>query len=91
MPDAATAAALMQWRADALTRVNPAFHDAVAAMYADQPIQAPGTANAAAMAKAQAEQAALTDLDRSSQQLIERFFAVQAQSLANTAYTDNSD
>ena len=92
VPDAATVAALAEWRAGALAHVTPAsLHDAVAAMYADQPVSNLNALNEAAAAKAQAEQAALADMDRSAQLLIEHYFSqVQAQNSA-LAYDSSSD
>ena len=44
-------------------------------MYADQPVTDASVANNAAAAKAQAEQAAWAELDKTSQVLIENYFA----------------
>jgi hypothetical protein len=89
--DTATLAAIAEWRADALRRVDPAYHDVVAAMYTDQPVSVEaGTLNAAMQAKAQAEQAAIADLDKSSRALIETYYAaVEAAEFGGLPPTTN--
>ena len=74
-PDPATAAAIAQWRSGALAHVDPASRDALAALYADQPVADAAAANNAAGAKVQAEQAAWAELDKTSQALIQKYFA----------------
>lgn len=74
-PDSATAAAIALWHDRALAHVAPALHDSLAAMYADQPISDLAAANATAGAKALAEQAAMVELDPTSQQLIKNYYS----------------
>lgn len=90
VPDA-TAAALAHWRASTLARVDPSLHDVVAAMYMDQPVD-PAVSNAAAAAKAVAEQAALIDLSKAEQVAIESYFSqVAADSMPTLAFRDLTD
>lgn len=90
VPDA-TAAALAHWRASALARVDPSLHDVVAAMYMDQPVD-PAVSNAAAAAKAVAEQAALLDLSKAEQVAIESYFSqVASDSMPTLAFRDLTD
>lgn len=90
IPDA-TAAALMHWRTAALSRVDPSMHDAVAAMYADQPVDL-AIINPAAAAKQVAEQAALIDLSKAEQVQIESYFAqVMAESTPALGFRDTTD
>lgn len=71
--DTATANAITAWHVAALNRVNPSYRDALTAMYSDQAVD-PATVSAAATAKVTAEQAAVADLDRNSQALIENYY-----------------
>jgi hypothetical protein len=92
-PDSATATAIAQWHADALQHVAPAYHDPLAAMYADQPISDPTTATGTAAAKIQAEQLGMADLDASSQALIEHYYAqVEIATFAGIpAFSESND
>jgi hypothetical protein len=72
--DTATANAITAWHVAALNRVDPSLRDALAAMYADQALD-PSVAASTATAKSTAEQDAVADIDRSSQALIENYYA----------------
>jgi|SRR5579859_1756071 len=91
-PDAATITAITNWRADAVTRVTPSLQGAVAAMYADQPVDA-SLINAAAIARVPAEQAAWANLDAASASLISSYFdAVSTSTYASFPLTtENND
>lgn len=79
-PDDETAAAIAHWRTATLARVDPTMHDFVAAMYADEAVD-PSVMNAAAAAKQVAEQAALIDLSRSEQVVIQNYYSQVASDL----------
>jgi hypothetical protein len=72
--DQATANAIAAWRAAALNHVDPSLRDTLAAVYADKPVDS-SQLNGVMMAKAQAEQAAIGDLDGRSVALISNYYS----------------
>jgi hypothetical protein len=90
--DQATSQAIAAWRAAALNRIDPGLRDTLAAVYADKPVSS-SQVNGVMMAKAQAEQAAMGDLDSASVALISNYYAAvsTAQYASLPVFSESND